>query len=598
MRSMSEPQSSPTSEVQELTDLARRFSEGGRHEEAADLLLIALRLDPKNLSVKLGLAEVRKRQQQFRGGSSRSLRDLLREGFRRSALDAAHFLGLAHLYAEKGENARAIECIEVAKAKDLANPANHKLHGRLLFRRRDFDGAAEEFGRALRYNPFDRETAENLGRAEYERKHFEDGLAATVHAFLLLNEGDEEGVRRLRRRIQTLKQILGWGNRELSRVFRERQELVHTSFDRLEWHRERFLEHGGLPGANLSLSMPPAPLRREGGGQIELAARLRRLKPLAHFSDEQIFLLTQGVRQEVHDVGHLVFAHRAQERDLYVLERGEVALQRTTTYGTFSLGMVEPGELFGEPGFVAGHERSADALVASAAQVFRFEGAVLDNLVEASAEMGVQIYWTLWHSLARKLRATNNQLKTFFSDESIPEGFLPLRKQPAGTSAAVKVEESDKIRLFREQGLSRRELMTLATFSKEKRFAAGACLFQEGDEGSEMYVVLEGRAMISKFIPGAGEEALAILERGDFFGEMSLIDGEPRSADARAHGGPLTVLALDQGTVREILAMDPHAALEFLQLLCRLVAGRLREIDDKVVGWRIMSGERNESVSA
>ncbi|HEX3552439.1 MAG TPA: cyclic nucleotide-binding domain-containing protein [Thermoanaerobaculia bacterium] len=595
---MSDLQSSPSNrEVQELTDLARRFSESGRHEEAADLLLLALRLDPKNLSVKLGLAEVRKRHQQLQGGSSRSLRDLLREGYRRNAIDAAHFLGLAHLYADKGENVRAIDCIEVAKAKDLANPANHKLHARLLFRRRDFDGAAEEFSRALRYNPFDRETAESLGRSEYERKQFEAALGATVHAFLLLNDGDEEGVRRLRRRIQTLKQILGWGNRELSRLFRERQEIVHTAFDRLEWHRERFLEQGGLPGANLSLTAAP-PARREAGGQIELAARLRRLKPLAHFSDEQIFRLTQAVREEIHDVGNLIFAHRSQGRDLYVLERGEVNLQRTTTYGTFDLGVVDSGELFGEAGFLTAHERNCDALVASASQVLRLEAAVMDNLVETSAEMGVQVYWTLWHSLARKLRATNDQLKTFFSDESLPESFLRLRKQPAGAAASVKVEPSDKIRLFREQGLSRRELMTLATFSKEKRFAAGAYLFQEGDEGSEMYVVLEGRVVISKFIPGAGEEALAVLERGDFFGEMSLIDGEPRSADAKAHGGPLTVLALDQGTVREILAMDPHAALEFLQLLCRLVAGRLREIDEKVIGWRIMSGERNESVSA
>ncbi|HEX4961439.1 MAG TPA: cyclic nucleotide-binding domain-containing protein [Thermoanaerobaculia bacterium] len=595
---MSDPQSlSPHREVHDLTDLARRFSEGGRHEEAADLLLLALRLDPKNLSVKLGLAEVRKRQQHLRGGSPRSLRDLLREGHRRNAIDASHFLGLAHLYAEKGENARAIECIEVAKAKDLANPANHKLHARLLFRRRDFDGAAEEFGRALRFNPFDRETAENLGRAEYERKQFEAALGATVHAFLLLNDGDEEGVRRLRRRIQTLKQILGWGNRELSRLFHERQESVHTAFERLEWHRERFLEQGGLPGANISLTAP-APSRRETGGQIDLAIRLRRLKLLAHFSDEQIFRLTQAVREEVHDVGSLIYTHRSQGRDLYVLERGEVNLQRTTTYGTFSLGTVEAGDLFGEGGFLTGHERSADALIASACQVLRLDAAVLDNLVEASAEMGVQVYWTLWHSLARKLRATNDQLKTFFSDESLPDSFLRLRKQPTGAAASVRVEDSDKIRLFREQGLSRRELMTLATFSKEKRFAAGAYLFQEGDEGSEMYVVLEGRVVISKFIPGAGEEALAVLERGDFFGEMSLIDGEPRSADAKAHGGPLTVLALDQGTVREILAMDPHAALEFLQLLCRLVASRLREIDEKVIGWRIMSGERNESVSA
>ncbi|HEY2293713.1 MAG TPA: cyclic nucleotide-binding domain-containing protein [Thermoanaerobaculia bacterium] len=580
-----------------MTELAQRFNASGRYEEAADILLLALRLDPKNLSVKLALAEVRKLQQQHTGASSRSLRDILREGFRRNAIDAAHFLGLAHLYAEKGENARAIECIEVAKAKDLANPANHKLHGRLLFRRRDFDGAVEEFGRALRYNPFDRETAESLGRAEYERKQFEAALSATVHAFLLLNDGDEEGVRRLRRRIQTLKQILGWGNRELSRVFRERQEMVHISFDRLEWHRERFLEQGGLPGANLSLTAPP-PKRRDAGGQLELASRLRRIKPLAHFSDEQIFRLTQAVREEIHDVGSLIFGHRTQERDLYMLERGEITVQRTTSYGTFALGVVEPGDFFGEASFITGQERSTDALAAAASLIFRLDAATLDNLIEGSAELGVQIYWTLWHSLARKLRATNEQLKSFFSEESMPESFLRLRKQAAGVPANVRVEESDKIRLFREQGLSRRELITLATFSREKRFNAGASLFQEGDEGNEMYIILEGRVMISKFIPGAGEEALAILERGDFFGEMSLIDGEPRSADARAHAGPLTVLALDQGTVREVLAMDPHAALEFLQLLCRLVANRLREIDEKVIGWRIMSGERNESVSA
>ena len=594
---MSDPQSPAGWEIQELTDLARRFSAGGRFDEAADLLLLALRLEPKSLSVKLALAEVRKLQQQRRGSGSRSLRDGVREELRRNAIDAAHFLGLAHLYAEKGEHARAVECIEVAHAKDLANPSNHKLHGRLLFRRRDFDGAVEELTRALRYNPFDRETAETLGRAEYERKRFEAALDATVHAFLLLNDGDEEGVRRLRRRIQTLKQILGWGNRELSRVFHERQEAVHTAFERLEWRRERFLEDGGLPGSNISLVMPPA-RRREGAGQLELAARLRRLRPLAHFSDEQIFRLTQAVREEIHDAGGLIFGHRAQGRDLYVLERGEITVQRTTSYGTFALGVLEPGDFFGEAAFITGQERNSDALAATASQVFRLEAQALDTLIEGSPELGVQIYWSLWHSLARKLRATNDQLKSFFSSESMPENFLRLRKQPTGTGAAVKVEPSDKIRLFREQGLSRRELMTLATFSREKRFGAGASLFQEGDEGWEMYIILEGRVMISKFIPGAGEEALAILERGDFFGEMSLIDGEPRSADARAHGGPLTVLALDQGTVREVLAMDPHAALEFLLLLCRLIANRLREIDEKVIGWRIMSGERNESVSA
>ena len=585
-------------DVAALTELAQRFSQNGKHGEAAELFLLALRLDPKNLSVKLALAEARKLQrEQGDGKRPRSLRDMLREGLRRDSIDAAHFLGLAHLYAERGENARADECLEVARAKSLANPSYHKLHGRLLFRRKDFEGAAEELSQALRFNPFDREIAESLGRAEYERKQYEPGLRATVHAFLLLNEADEDGIKRLRRRIQTLKQILGWGNRELTRIFRERQEHLHTAFDRLEWQRERFLEQSGLPSVS-TFASTPAPRRERQIGQLEMAARLRRLKPLSHFSDEQIFRLTQAVEEEVLDAGDLVFAHHSLGRDLYILEQGEVTLQRTTGYGTYVLGTVLPGELFGEGGFVSRHERSADAVATLPAQALRIDAEALEPILEASPDLGVQIFWTLWHGVARKLRATNDHLKSFFAGETGPEGFLRLRQQPTGVAATIKVEETDKIRLFREQGISRKELITLAAFSKERRFSSGASIFQEGDEGSEMYVILEGRVIISKYIPGAGEEALAILERGDFFGEMSLIDGEPRSADARAYGGPLTVLALDQATVHEVIGMDPHAALEFLQLLCRLIANRLREIDEKVIGWRIMSGERDESATA
>jgi CRP-like cAMP-binding protein/Tfp pilus assembly protein PilF len=597
---MSDPQSLAR-DVDALTELANRFSQGGRHEEAAELLLLALRLDPKNLSVKLGLAEARRQQRLQTGGSPRSVKDMLREGFRRNAIDAAHFLGLAHLYAEKGENARAGECLEIAKAKSLATPSTHKLHGRLLFRRKDFDGAVDELSQSLRYNPFDREVSELLGRTEYERKQYEAALRATVHAFLLINEGDNEGIERLRRRIQTLKQILGWGNRELGQIFRERQESLKTAFDRLEWHRERFLEESGLTSLDtFGAAAPTTPVRREGRGQLEMAARLRRLRPWAHFTDEQIFRLTQVVEEEVYDAGDVIFAHRAQGRDLYLLETGEVALQRATGYGTFSLGSVLPGELFGETGFVAGHESGADAVATRPCQVLRLNADALDPLLDEAPDLGVQLFWTLWHSLARKLRATNEQLKSFFSAEEAPESFLRLRKQPSpsASAAAIKIEDADKIRFFREQGISRKELLTLAAFSKERRFAAGASIFQEGDAGSEMYVILEGKALISKYIPGAGEEALAILERGHFFGEMSLIDGEPRSADARAYSGPLTVLALDQSTVLEVLSMDPDAALEFLQLLCRLIASRLREIDEKVISWRIMSGERNESVSA
>jgi CRP-like cAMP-binding protein len=256
--------------------------------------------------------------------------------------------------------------------------------------------------------------------------------------------------------------------------------------------------------------------------------------------------------------------------------------------------------MFGEVNFLTRGVRTGDALALKPCRLLVFDGAALEELSRSWSEFGVQLYWGLWHSLAGKLRSTNEQLKTFFSVDKQPENFLRLRRgrDAAGGIGAIEVPPDDKVRLFQEQGLSSKELTTLATFSKELRFESGAALFAEGDDGHEMYVVLEGKVLISKYIPGAGEEALAILERGDFFGEMSLIDGDPRSADARAHGGPLTVLALDQATIQEMLVLDPQASLDFLKLLCRLVAKRLREIDEKVIGWRIMSGERTPEMSA
>ena len=580
----------PTIDVEELVSLAQRLAARERFEDAAELYLVALRLDPKNVGVKLGLADVRKRQRQRSGGPGpKTLREALREQHRRASIDAAHFLGLAHVYAEKGHNGRAGRCLEVARAKDPTAPGPYKLHGRILFRKKRFQRASEELAQALRFNPFDRETAELLGRAQYECRELDGALRSSVHAFLLLNEGDREGAERLRRRIRTLRQILGAGRRELTAVFHERQEFLHTAFDRLEWRRERFMEEEGLLAEPLPAAAPvtvPA-----SGSKVELAGRLRRQPLWAHLRDEQIFSLTRVVEEELHEAGDVLFAHGDRSRDLYLLEEGRIDVRRPTHYGTFSLGEIGAGELLGEVNYLTLQERSADAVILQPSQLVRLDGERLDRLVEDDPELAVQLYWSFWRSLAQKLRATNEQLRSFFAEEGRAENALALhRTGEVDVGRRVSVEPSDKIRLFREQGLSRSELVTLATFSTERRFPDGAYLFQEGDEGDEMYIVLEGRARISKYIPGGGEEALAILERGDFFGEMSLIDGEPRSADARAHGGDLTVLALDQPTVHEVLSMDSQASLEFLQLLCRLVAHRLREIDEKVIGWRILAG--------
>lgn len=129
----------------------------------------------------------------------------------------------------------------------------------------------------------------------------------------------------------------------------------------------------------------------------------------------------------------------------------------------------------------------------------------------------------------------------------------------------------------------------LASLSREESFAAGATIFREGDPGDNLYVILEGGVRISKFIPGAGEEALAVLERGEFFGEMALIDNEPRAATATAHTDPTVLLAISKDVLGGLLDIRRVSSLRLLQLLCRMATQRLRELDTKILGWTIMA---------
>src|SRR5690606_6249838 len=79
------------------------------------------------------------------------------------------------------------------------------------------------------------------------------------------------------------------------------------------------------------------------------------------------------------------------------------------------------------------------------------------------------------------------------------------------------------------------QLGKIASIGELRSYPAGSFIFSEGDEGDDMFVVTRGKVRISKQVPGIGEEALAILEAGQTFGEMAIVEDSPRSADAIAH---------------------------------------------------------------
>ncbi len=327
---------------------------------------------------------------------------------------------------------------------------------------------------------------------------------------------------------------------------------------------------------------------------MDTADRLRLLEAFAHFSDEHIDVLADCTAQVPFEAGASVFEEGEESKELYVVDQGLIRIQRRTPYGAFKLADLSAGELFGESSFVDGNPRSCQSLIADDSVLMPISPVAIEADQRVDQRFTVALYWAIWKSLSNKLRTTNETLASFFATEG---GAEPKPTPIANQDNDLRVGLDAKRDLFREQRLSRMEINFLSTLSKEQKLEPDETLFREGEAGDRMYVILEGKVMISKQITGAGVEALAILERGDYFGEMALIDRQPRSAEAKAHDTGAVVLSISREVLQGILDIQKVSSLRLLQLLCGLVAKRLREIDDKLIGWYIFDAGSGESLS-
>ena len=118
-------------------------------------------------------------------------------------------------------------------------------------------------------------------------------------------------------------------------------------------------------------------------------------------------------------------------------------------------------------------------------------------------------------------------------------------------------------------------LSALAEASREVALTRGEVLFDQEDEGRELYIVATGRVAIAKRSADGRTSVVALMEEEDLLGEMSLFDGQGRSAEARALE-PSRVVAVPYGAVRAALQARPEA----LWTVVALLAGRLRVTDE------------------
>jgi len=124
----------------------------------------------------------------------------------------------------------------------------------------------------------------------------------------------------------------------------------------------------------------------------------------------------------------------------------------------------------------------------------------------------------------------------------------------------------EPVKLFAD--LAAEDLVALAANLQRRRYGKGQFIFQQGDPGLCLYLVESGKVKIASFSSEGKGLVLNLFGPGDFFGELALLDGEPRSADAVAQE-PCQLLLLQRDDFIHFLETRPHVTIKLLATVSR-----------------------------
>ena len=150
------------------------------------------------------------------------------------------------------------------------------------------------------------------------------------------------------------------------------------------------------------------------------------------------------------------------------------------------------------------------------------------------------------------------------------------------TTDAAKADMIDRTTWCHEFSWKQIELM--AEFFEVMQVREGTVIFSEGSRDAYMCLVVERVVWITKEDSEQDAKGLAKIGPGKTFGEMSLVDGQPRSATATARQ-PATLLVLTQRSFENLCERYPRVAIKLLLKICNLVSQRLRQTSGRIVDF-------------
>jgi CRP/FNR family transcriptional regulator, cyclic AMP receptor protein len=152
---------------------------------------------------------------------------------------------------------------------------------------------------------------------------------------------------------------------------------------------------------------------------------------------------------------------------------------------------------------------------------------------------------------------------------------------PQDKTADARQFSSNKLSVLRQHPIFREleadALDQLCRYAKQVTLKRGATIFSKGDPGNSLYAVISGTVKISISSPEGRNAILNLIGPGEVFGDMAVLDGQARSADATANTN-CEIYVIDRRDFLPFMRSQPALAMKLIELLC----ARLRRTSDQV----------------
>lgn len=152
---------------------------------------------------------------------------------------------------------------------------------------------------------------------------------------------------------------------------------------------------------------------------------------------------------------------------------------------------------------------------------------------------------------------------------------------PTETDELVKSLQA--IPLFKS--LTNKNIIGLLGIIHDRNYIAGEYIFYQADPGIGLYLIREGEVLISRENENGDKITLAVFHKGDFFGELALVDGEKRSASAIANSDT-KLSVIFKPDLDEFIEKYPKKGIKILQGIAEITAVRLRTLNEDYFNLR------------